>query len=380
MTHRSMKTSGTAGDPRERTLRDRSSSEEMRMFKHVADNAAEGIAVTDIEMRLMYTNRAFDELYGRDHAELIGTNPLQFGLDPDTREAVRVDIERSFDDHDSWSDEITIERPDGTTVPALVSASVLTDDDGKPVGRVAMLTDLSEVKWAEARLREVNAALDAYAQTVSHDLRGPLAAVVMANEMMREAVESDDIAHLRAEVVESTGSIARNLDRAYGLINDLLSLAESGQEQLEATEVDITGVVELVLEEHSAEIAARGIEVRCADDLGTVRASETHMFQLFSNLMSNGIRHNDCPTPVLTLDYAKIDGGMHRYLMTDNSSGISQDEMSGIFKPLYRGPFGSGKGIGLAIVKRIVDVYGGTLRIYNDNGACFEFDLKDVRD
>ncbi|MHB8896962.1 MAG: ATP-binding protein [Candidatus Geothermincolia bacterium] len=355
--------------------------EETLIFRRVADNAAEGIAVTDNDMRLIYTNRAFNTLYGLTPSEMIGRNPLEFGLGPGCGEALGPQIESSFEDHGAWTNEITIERPDGTAVQVLVSASNLKDDRGNTAGRVATLTDVSDIKWVEARLREVNAALDSYAQTVSHDLRSPLTAIVMSNQMMIEALARGDPRELRDEVAECTASIARNLDKAYKLINDLLSLAESGQRPMKASYVKVTGVVKLVLEEHAGTIRDKGVKVVCDPDFGTVRASETHIYQLFSNLIGNGIRHNDNPIPVLTLkSLGTTREGAHRYLMSDNSSGISDEDMGSIFKPLYHGQRGTGKGLGLAIVRRIVDVYGGALHIYNDDGACFEFELRDVSD
>jgi PAS domain S-box-containing protein len=352
-------------------------SDETLVFKHLADNAAEGIAVTDNEMRLIYINAAFCGLYDHSALDMLGHNPLEFGLEPDERELLEPIIRRAFGDHGSWSGEIAIRREDGSTVPVLVSASNLTDEAGDVTGRVATVTDISEIKWAEARLQEVNAALDAYARTVSHDIRSPLSAVVLANEMMLEALESDDDEKLRDEVGESTASIARNIDKAYALINDLLSLAESGQKPASAGRIDVTDVVALVLEEHAAEIAERGVSVVRDDDFGFVFGSETHVYQVFSNLIANAIAHNDNREPTITLRHRgdTLDG-THEFLIEDNSSGMSADEINSVFKPFQKASGSSG--IGLAIVKKIVDVYGGTLRIYNDGGACFEFSLRDM--
>jgi PAS domain S-box-containing protein len=351
--------------------------DETLIFKHLADNAAEGIAVTDKEMRLIYVNEAFCRLYDHSAIELLGHNPLEFGLKPEERVLLEPIINRAFGDRGAWSGEITIKHGDGSSVPVLVTASNLTDETGAVTGRVATVTDISEIKWAEARLQEVNAALDAYARTVSHDIRSPLSAVVLANEMMREALESDTDAELREEVRESTGSIARNIDKAYALINDLLSLAESGQKPACAGRIDITDIVTLVLDEHSAEIAERGVSVVKDDDFGSVYGSETHIYQVFSNLIANAIAHNDNPEPTITVRHLPdaLDG-THNFRIEDNSTGMSADEISSVFKPFQK--VSGGSGIGLAIVKKIVDVYGGTLRIYNDDGACFEFSLRDM--
>lgn len=351
--------------------------ERSAIFKHVADDAAEGIAVTGIDMRLVYVNDAFCRLCGRSADELLGENPLDFGLSEGERRNLAAEMDRAFQAHDCWSGEVALERPDGSRVPVLVSAAGLTDDEGGSIGRVATLTDLSTVKRAESRLREVNAALDSYARTVSHDLRGPLASIVLANRMLRDAAYLEDAEERRREIEEWTSSISRSIDRAYSLIDGVLSLAESGQRPKETAEVDVSRVVAQVLEERSAEIRARGIEVRCDGDLGRVLASETHVYQLFSNLLGNGVRHNDSPSPVLTLTHSSPCEGRHRYLVRDNGSGISREDMNAAFEPVPPGASGNCKGVGLSIVKRIVNVYGGTFRVYNEGGACFEFELRD---
>jgi PAS domain S-box-containing protein len=351
---------------------------DLQVFKHVAEQAAEGIAVTDNEMRLVYVNEAFARLYGYSPDRMIGRNPLEFGALSSTG-ALSLEIDRELNKHGVWSGEITIERPDGSSAQALVSAATITDEAGAGLGRAALLTDVSELKAVEARLLEVNAALDAYAQTVSHDLKSPLACALLANEMMRDALASGDPRELSEEVRVSTITVTREIQKAYALINDLLTLAESGQEKIEAEDVDVADVVAQVLLEHERDISDRTITVMADEDLGRIRAGRTHVYQLFSNLIANGIRHNDAERPTLQVRYLGLkEDGCHGYLVCDNSSGISDDEIACIFKPARKGPTGTSKGMGLAIVKKIVDVYGGSLRIYNDCGACFDFDIRDV--
>jgi PAS domain S-box-containing protein len=352
--------------------------DELSLFRYLAYNAAQGIAVTDNEMRLVYVNPAFEALYGVDHRELYGSNPLDFGLTPSERESLSQAIQGGYQERGAWSGEMELQRPDGSRAVVLVSASRLLNDDAEVIGRVAMLTDISELKDVEAKLRSVNEELDAYAHTVSHDLRNPLSAVVLANKLIKDAC-NEDIETLRAELDESTDTIERNIHKACSLINDLLSLAESGQKPEEVTDVDVTAVVARVLDEHANDIENLKVKVIRDRRFGKLRASETHVYQLFSNLVSNAIKHNDSPKPAITLRHlADTADGRHRFLVRDNSSGIPEDEVGKIFKPFYSRPSSGSTGIGLAIVKKIVDVYGGTLRFYNDGGACFEFAVRDA--
>ena len=113
------------------------------------------------------------------------------------------------------------------------------------------------------------------------------------------------------------------------------------------------------------------------DDLGLVLGDYIHIYQIFSNLVSNAIGHNDSKAPMIEIKSLDNDvQGSHRYLVRDNGSGIPPEDLEMIFIPLFKGRSG-GSGIGLSTVEKIVELYGGEICAYKDNGACFEFTLRD---
>jgi signal transduction histidine kinase len=101
------------------------------------------------------------------------------------------------------------------------------------------------------------------------------------------------------------------------------------------------------------------------------------MYQLFGNLVSNAIKHNDSNNPEIYISRSgDVDGRTHRFVVRDNGPGIEESKGLEIFSPFVKGVRG-GTGIGLSIVKKIVDVYSGCITAYNCNGACFEFLIND---
>ena len=114
------------------------------------------------------------------------------------------------------------------------------------------------------------------------------------------------------------------------------------------------------------------------EDLGFVKASPTHIYQLFSNLIKNAFEYCDNDWPVIEVRSVGDSEGGHRYLVKDNGSGIPADIMDKVFVPFSRGDSGQ-TGIGLSIVERITRVYAGDVKAYNDLGACFEFLLRDFK-
>ena len=138
-------------------------------------------------------------------------------------------------------------------------------------------------------------------------------------------------------------------------------------------------MVNKVIEENAREVASRGVKLRIDYDLGTIRANETQMYQVFGNLISNAILHNDSPEPVVSIRRLNGNASPYRFQVCDNSSGIPEQVIDEIFTPFVRSEKSHSTGIGLAIVKKVVNAYGGDVRAYNDDGACFELSLRDIK-
>ncbi len=249
--------------------------------------------------------------------------------------------------------------------------------DGEIVGIIGFSVDITERKKAELELQRVNAELERFAQAVSHDLRGPLAVIRIAAETLQNLLAkplTDEKRTTVDEVAKMIGEASRTSDR---LVEDLLRLAEAGQRPRKAESVEVGQVVDRILEERDQALQARGISVHRSPALGHIIANATQVYQVFANLMDNAIQHNDSSVPEIQVLYLGEEAaGGHRYLVRDNGSGIPAEDLDKVFAPFFKGQPG-GTGIGLATVQRIIQVYGGAIRAYNDNGVCFEFTIKD---
>ncbi len=225
----------------------------------------------------------------------------------------------------------------------------------------------------ERELEAANLELRGFAHNVSHDLKGPISTMKINLELLKERSASLSQEDARSMLE----SLLRNVGRAYALVENLLALAEAGQFPTSLTDVDVSRIVARVLEENEREIERRGIAVKVDDSLGVIRANPTHIYQVFSNLILNAIRHNDNPEPELVITALSGEGGSsHGYAVRDNGPGISPAIMDRLFEPFVRGE-GGGTGIGLAIVHKVLMIYDGSIRARNDGGACFEFVIKD---
>lgn len=248
---------------------------------------------------------------------------------------------------------------------------------GEIVGVIGFSIDITERKKAEEELQRVNEELERFSHVVSHDLRSPLAVMRMAAQTLGNILTAPPSDEQRETVNKVARMIAKASSNADRFVEDLLHLAEAGQRPRKLEDVKLDEVLDRVLAERDEILQQRSIDVLRSSDLGQIRADATQMYQLFANLVDNAILHNDNPAPQIQVLYLGKDrAGEHRYLVRDNGSGIPEHDLDKVFEPFFKGESG-GMGIGLATVERIIQAYGGTIRVYNDGGACFELTVRD---
>jgi PAS domain S-box-containing protein len=237
--------------------------------------------------------------------------------------------------------------------------------------------EISEREMAEKELLRLNEELGAYAQTVSHELRTPLAGIWLALEYLERISGELSTERFQEEAKGTVLKAKSTVKKADEEVKHLLELAEAGQVPTEVSDVDVSSVVDGILLDIEEEVTRLGARVELDGDLGMIKANETHIHQLFSNLIVNAIRHCDSREPHIEIALLGEDSDAgHRYLVQDNGSGIPPELMGRLFSPFVKGE-GGGSGTGLAIVEKIVKIYNGSIRAYNNNGACFEFMLHD---
>lgn len=139
------------------------------------------------------------------------------------------------------------------------------------------------------------------------------------------------------------------------------------------------GLGRIFLDEAKAPFVEDSTPKDYSGDLGLIKANPTHIHQLFSNLIVNAVRHCDSPQPRIEISLLGTEpGGGMRHLVRDNGSGIPHELLDRLFSPFVKRE-GGGSGTGLAIVDKIVKIYNGSIKAYNDNGAFFEFILYDYQ-
>lgn len=238
------------------------------------------------------------------------------------------------------------------------------------------IRDIAARRRREVQQEAVTEELEGYARSVSHDITSPLASVAVAAHLLRDVSKGSDSGGLGSE--ELLDIIDIGVSKASNLASDLLAEAGAGRIPTETESVGIESVVREVLGEKAVVLGDKGMTVKTSGNLGRVVANPIHMYQLFSNLVGNAVQHGGTSGCEVEVSYLGDDeDGAYRYLVRDNGPGIPPEALGELFEPFFKGEAG-GTGIGLSIVEKVVSTYGGQIRAYNDNGACFEFTLMDA--
>lgn len=219
------------------------------------------------------------------------------------------------------------------------------------------------------------------ASTVSHQLKTPLTSIRMALYLLLD----DKVGPLTAKQEELLIAAREDSDRLYAILEDLLDIArmQSGRVQIELRSVDGIQLAIDAIAPFTAEAQDHGItlHVSLPDTLPLVQADVTRIPHVFTNLMSNAIRHTP-PGGQITVS-ARHEGDCVWYSISDTGCGIPQEFRSRVFEQFFRIPGegkGSGVGLGLAIAKEIVTAHGGVLHLDSEpgKGTIFSFSLRTI--
>lgn len=268
---------------------------------------------------------------------------------------------------------------DGRRIPVLFSASCISNKDDSPPEILAVLKDITQHKVAEYRLRTyvreietANRELDSYAHSISHDLKEPMRSI----EMMSNIALEDYGARMEPPLKDLLERIIRSASRGMRLIDDLLTYSRIARERSPYETAD-TGVLAAqaakTLEYLAEEKKAR---ITFVSKLPELQCDPAKLRQVFYNLISNALKYNDNPEPVIAIG-AQKEGACWSFFVRDNGIGMDPKYFGDIFKIFKRlhgrGKYGGGSGIGLAIVEKIILEHKGHLRVESEPGKGSTF-------
>jgi light-regulated signal transduction histidine kinase (bacteriophytochrome) len=227
-----------------------------------------------------------------------------------------------------------------------------------------------------SELASTNKELEAFTYSVSHDLRAPLRHVDAFAQLTAEHLADNPSPELK-KYVERIRAGVTNMGR---LIDDLLNLSRVGRAEVDQQPVRLNKIVDEVIAEMKPEIEKRNIEWHIGK-LPTAACDPGLMQQVFANLIANAVKYSrPRQKAIITIDMETVDG-TPAIFVRDNGVGFDNryaQKLFGVFQRLHRAEDFEGTGVGLAIVKRILDLHGGRIWAASelDKGATFWFSFK----
>jgi PAS domain S-box-containing protein len=344
-------------------------------FKGLLESAPDAMIIANQAGEIVLANRQAEVLFGYTISELIN-QPVEI-LVP------QIDREKHKNHRTNFSREPKVRtmgagielyalRKDNTSFPVEISLSPLQTFEGMLVA--AAIRDITERKKAEESIQQLNKELESFTYSVSHDLRAPLRII----DGYADILVSDYKEKLDPDGRKSLDIIKTNAQRMGKLIDDLLNLSHTGRKELFIYTTDMNKLINLVIEEQLA-VNNKEIDIK-VERLHPALCDSSLIRQVWTNLISNAIKYSakkERPSVHISSVQNKFE---IVYSIKDNGVGFDMQyagKLFSVFQRLHKVTEFEGTGVGLALIKRIINKHGGRVWAESEvnKGSVFYFSL-----
>lgn len=342
------------------------------------------VAITDQKGIIKYVNDNFCRISKYDAGELLGQDHRIINSGYHSKEFIR-NLWITIATGKIWKGELKNRAKDGTVYWVDTTIVPFLNEHGKPYQYIAIRADITGRKIAEEENQKLNEdleltvkqrteELEAFTYSVSHDLRAPLRAINGFAKMLNEEYS----AAFDAEAMRLFKRIEENAKKMGALIDDLLEFSKLGRKEIHRSPVQMTELVQETLSEinttlhHKASVHIHPLHAAHVDN--------TLIKQVMVNLISNALKYSSkAEKPAIEIKSYRT-GDEIIYSVSDNGVGFDNQyagKLFGVFQRLHLQKDFEGTGVGLALVKRIIDKHGGRVWAEGElnKGATFFFSL-----
>jgi PAS domain S-box-containing protein len=339
-------------------------------FHRVIEAAPCGMLVVNQQQKILLANEQLLNTFGYGLSELIGRN-LEVLIPHRHHTEHRQHVDAFTEDPATRTmgpgRDLTGLHKDGREFPVEIGLRPVELDTGPCV--LATVIDVTERKHVEQHLRRANADLEEFAYAASHDLRSPLRAISDLSGWIAEDLGEE----IPQQVHKNLERLKLRAQRMDVLVGNLLEYARAGAAQSEQQVIEVESWLREQIE--LQDVAGDKVRFRVDSAVQRMLAHTTPLSSVLRNLIANAIAHNDSDTPEVLIS-VRPRGAYYQFDVSDNGPGVPAEFRERIFKLFQRlSRDKQGSGIGLAMVKRIVETHGGTI-VVNDRpdgarGALF---------
>jgi PAS domain S-box-containing protein len=350
-------------------------------YRALVEMSPDSITLSDLSGNIVYCNQQTAAVHGYESVDqILGTNVLAHFI-PEEQANVLQKIQAASEIGQIGDTPFTLVKRDGTRFPGEIRACIVPGLDGNPTGIIGITRDITERKKTELEretliraLEAKNTELEQFTYTVSHDLKAPLITIRGFLSFVEQDARAGNLERLAldlARIVEATDKMRRLLD-------ELLELSRIGRMMNPPETVSLVTVAQEALALVQGRVEAGGVQVEIKPDLPVVQVDRVRLVEVLQNLIDNACKFmGDQAEPHITIGRRGTDrDGNPIVFVQDNGIGIDpqyQAKVFGLFDKLD--PKSEGTGIGLALVKRIVEVHGGRIWVESEpgRGSVFYF-------
>ncbi|MFV8370610.1 PAS domain-containing protein [Flavobacterium sp. LB2R40] len=344
-------------------------SKEITDIRSALDESAI-VSISDQKGLLTYVNNNFckiskypkSELIGKDQRSITGHFPKEFAKQ----------ILKTIVNGNIWKGEMRNLAKDGSYYWEKATIVPFLDEKKRPYQYISISTDITDQKIAEENLNDAllnlekkNQELDQFAYVVSHDLKAPLRAINNLSEWIVE-----DMPEMPKDVSANFDLLRGRVLRMENLINGVLDYSRIGRTKIEKEQVDLKLMLNQIID---SIVPTEGFEVTIGDNFPVIDAERILLQQVFSNLISNSVKYNDKPIGKIECHYKSLPD-FHQFTIKDNGPGIAKEYHKKVFKvfqTIEARDVKESTGIGLSIVKKIIEEKGGDIHIEStENQGC----------
>jgi PAS domain S-box-containing protein len=337
-------------------------------YRRTIDNMIEGLQIIGADWRYLYINDSAAGHGRRTRNELLGHRIMEIYPGIETTEMFAA-LRTCMEQRTAHVMENEFVYPEGDKAWFELSIQPV------PEGIVILSMDISERKKRERQIEQKNAELERFIYTISHDLKSPLVTVKTFLGYLREDLSATDTERIEKDM----GYISAAAGKMGMLLDELLEMSRVGRMVNPPVAVSFRELVDEALNAVAGSIAERNVEVHVSDERITLYGDRMRLAEIWQNLLENAVKFmGDQTLPHVEIG-VEHDDSATIFLVRDNGIGIDpryKGKVFGLFDKLD--PKSEGTGLGLALVKRIVELYKGKIWLESNGpgkGTCFYFTL-----
>ncbi|WP_430391627.1 ATP-binding protein [Dyella sp. 20L07] len=353
-------------------------AEQLHFQQMLLESIPYPVFVKDTQGRYVAINKAYEEMYLCDRADLLGRTVIEAGHLPED-EALRahqldMDVLQRRDPTSRMLDQ-SMDSGDGTNRHAvLLWLHCLTDTKQKLLGSMGTVVDVTDLRDAQAAAEAAVSAKGAFLAMMSHEIRTPMAGVLGLIELMSQTAVNHEQRHMLGMAQDSARTLLQILD-------DILDFSriESGKLCLESQPVDLRSLADGVVGLFAALAKEKGIRLYSTLDwrlAGAYRGDEVRVRQIVSNLLSNALKFTESGHVELRVELIDDRQDEHRLRISllDTGIGISDEQIGYLFQPFAQAEASTkrrygGTGLGLSICRQLARQMGGDVHLASTPGV-----------